>query len=147
MAKRALAFGMRVIAYDPFLTDARARQLGIELALDLDAVYRAADFITVHLPVTAETRGILNAEAFAKMKPGVRLINCARGEIVDEPDLVAALESGRVAGAALDVFVTEPLAADHRFRSLPNVVLTPHLGASTEEAQGKRNAVSKWRRS
>ncbi|MBL9174612.1 MAG: phosphoglycerate dehydrogenase, partial [Verrucomicrobiales bacterium] len=137
VAKRALAFGMRVIAYDPFLTDARARQLGIELALDLDAVYRAADFITVHLPVTAETRGILNAEAFAKMKPGVRLINCARGEIVEESDLVAALESGRVAGAALDVFVTEPLAADHRLRGLPNVVLTPHLGASTEEAQEK----------
>lgn len=137
VAKRALAFGMRVIAYDPFLTDARARQLGIELALDLDAVYRAADFITVHLPVTPETRGILNADAFARMKPGVRLINCARGEIVAEADLVAALESGRVAGAALDVFVTEPLAADHRLRGLPNVVLTPHLGASTEEAQEK----------
>jgi len=137
VAKRALAFGMRVVAYDPFLTDARARQLGIELALDMDAVFRTSDFITVHLPVTPETRGLLNAAAFARMKPGVRLVNCARGEILNEEDLVAALESGRVGGAALDVFITEPLPADHRLRSLPNVVLTPHLGASTEEAQEK----------
>jgi D-3-phosphoglycerate dehydrogenase len=137
VAKRALAFGMRVVAYDPFLTDARARQLGIEAVSDPDGVYREADFITVHMPVTPETRGMLNAASFAKMKPGVRIVNCARGEIIDESDLVAALESGRVAAAALDVFVVEPLPADHPLRKLPNVVLTPHLGASTEEAQEK----------
>ncbi len=137
VGKRALAFGMRVVAYDPFLSDARAKSLGFEGASDPDAVYRQADFITVHLPVTAETRGLINAESIAKMKPGVRLINCARGEIINEIDLLAALESGRVAGAALDVFVTEPLPPEHKFRTLPNVVLTPHLGASTEEAQEK----------
>lgn len=137
VGKRALAFGMRVVAYDPFLTDGRAKQLGFELAIDPDAVYREADFITVHMPVTNETRGMINAESIARMKPGVRLINCARGEIVNEPDLVAALESGKVGGAALDVFAAEPLAADHKFRTLPNVVLTPHLGASSEEAQEK----------
>lgn len=137
VAKRALAFGMRVVAYDPFLTEARARQLGIEMVTDLDAVYREADFITVHMPVTDQTRNMLNAESFAKMKPGVRIVNCARGEIVKEDDLAAALQSGRVGGAALDVFVTEPLAAEHPFRKLANVVLTPHLGASTEEAQEK----------
>ncbi len=137
VAKRALAFGMRVVAYDPFLTDARARSLGLESASDPDGVYREADFITVHMPVTPETRGMLNAEAFSRMKPGVRIVNCARGEIVNEADLVAALSSGRVAGAALDVFMVEPLAADHPLRTLPNVILTPHLGASTEEAQEK----------
>lgn len=137
VAKRALAFGMRVVAYDPFLTDARARQIGIEAVSDPDGVYREADFITVHMPVTQETRGMLNAEAFSKMKPGIRIVNCARGEIVHEPDLVAALTSGRVGSAALDVFASEPIAADHPLRALPNVVLTPHLGASTEEAQEK----------
>ena len=137
VAKRALAFGMRVLAYDPFLTESRARQLGVELATDLDVIYRESDFITVHMPVTPETRGMLNTTAFAKMKPGVRIVNCARGEIIAEADLVTALESGRVASAALDVYITEPLAADHRLRSLPNVILTPHLGASTEEAQEK----------
>ncbi len=137
VGKRALAFGMRVVAYDPFLTDSRAKQLGFELAIDPDAVYREADFITVHMPVTNETRGMINAESIAKMKPGVRIINCARGEIVNEADLVAGLQSGRVGGAGLDVFCVEPLAADHPFRSLPNVVLTPHLGASSEEAQEK----------
>jgi len=137
VAKRALAFGMRVVAYDPFLNDARARALGIEAVSDPDGVYREADFITVHMPVTAETRGMLNSDAFARMKPGVRIVNCARGEIINEADLVTALQSNRVGSAALDVFVVEPLAADHPFRTLPNVVLTPHLGASTEEAQEK----------
>jgi D-3-phosphoglycerate dehydrogenase len=137
VAKRALAFGMRVVAYDPFLNEARARQLGVEQALDPDVVYRESDFITVHMPVTSETRGMLNSGAFAKMKPSVRIVNCARGEIVNETDLVAALESGRVGAAALDVFSVEPLPADHKLRTLPNVVLTPHLGASTEEAQEK----------
>ncbi|NBP25176.1 MAG: phosphoglycerate dehydrogenase, partial [Proteobacteria bacterium] len=137
VAKRALAFGMRVLAYDPFLTEVRARQLGVELVADTDAIYRSSDFITVHMPVTPDTRGMINSESIAKMKPGVRIVNCARGEIVNEPDLIAGLESGKVAGAALDVFASEPLAADHKFRTLPNVVLTPHLGASTEEAQEK----------
>jgi D-3-phosphoglycerate dehydrogenase / 2-oxoglutarate reductase len=137
VSKRGLAFGMRVLAYDPFLTEQRAKQLGVELVGDLDSVYRAADFITVHMPVTDQTRGMLNADAFAKMKPGVRIVNAARGEIVNEKDLAAALESKKVGGAALDVFAEEPLAAEHPFRKLPNVVLTPHLGASTKEAQEK----------
>jgi D-3-phosphoglycerate dehydrogenase len=137
VAKRALAFGMKVVAYDPYLTEDRAKAIGAEFAESLDAVYRAADFITVHMPVTTETKHMLNAAAFAKMKPGVRVVNCARGEIIVEADLIAALESGKVAGAALDVFAAEPLPADHPFRKQPNLILTPHLGASTEEAQEK----------
>ncbi len=137
VARRAVAFGMRVLAYDPFLTEARARQLGVELVPDVDGIYAASDFITVHMPVTDQTRGMLNAEAFARMKPGVRIVNCARGEIIAEDDLIAALQSKKVAGAALDVFSVEPLPAEHPFRKLPNVVLTPHLGASTGEAQEK----------
>jgi D-3-phosphoglycerate dehydrogenase / 2-oxoglutarate reductase len=137
VAKRALAFGMRVVAYDPFLTEARAKALGFEMAAEVDHVYRAADFITVHMPVTDQTRDMLNADAFAKMKPGVRIVNCARGEIIHEADLLAALDSGKVAGAALDVFTVEPLPADHPFRKHPKIILTPHLGASTAEAQEK----------
>ncbi len=137
VAKRARAFGMRVIAYDPYLTEDRAKALGAEFADSVDDVYRAADFITVHMPVTPETKHMLNAAAFSKMKPGVRLVNCARGEIIAENDLIAALESGKVAGAALDVFAVEPLPADHPYRKQPNVILTPHLGASTQEAQEK----------
>lgn len=137
VAKRAIAFGMRVIGYDPFLTEARAKALGIELASELDAVYRESDFITVHMPVTEQTKNMLNTAAFAKMKPGVRIVNCARGEIIVENDLIAALDSGKVAAAALDVFIVEPLAADHPFRKHPNLILTPHLGASSEEAQEK----------
>jgi D-3-phosphoglycerate dehydrogenase len=137
IAKRAVAFGMKVLAYDPFLTDARARALGIQMAPDLDALYRDADFITVHMPVTDQTRGMLNAAAFAKMKPKVCIVNCARGEIIAENDLLAALDSGKVAAAAIDVFATEPLPADHPFRKHPAITLTPHLGASTHEAQEK----------
>jgi D-3-phosphoglycerate dehydrogenase len=137
VAKRALAFGMRVIAYDPYLTEDRAKAIGAEFADSVDDLYRAADFITVHMPVTPETKHMLNAAAFAKMKPGVRLVNCARGEIIVENDLIAALESGKVAGAALDVYSVEPLPADHPFRKQPNLILTPHLGASTGEAQEK----------
>ena len=137
VAKRALAFNMRVVAYDPFLTEARARQLGVELVPEADAIYKAADFITVHMPVTEQTRGMLNADAFTKMKPGVRIVNCARGEIINEKDLIAAVESKKVSGVALDVFAVEPLPADHPFRKLPNILLTPHLGASTSEAQEK----------
>ncbi len=137
VAKRALAFGMRVIAYDPYLTEDRAKAIGAEFADSVDDLYRAADFITVHMPVTPETKHMLNAAAFAKMKPGVRLVNCARGEIIVENDLIAALESGKVASAALDVYSVEPLPADHPFRKQPNLILTPHLGASTQEAQEK----------
>src|SRR5215471_5557813 len=137
VSKRAVAFGMRVIAYDPFLTEARARSLGIQLAADLDDVYRDADFITVHMPVTEQTRGMLNASAFAKMKPKVCVVNCARGEIIIENELLAALNSGKVAATALDVYATEPLPAEHAFRKHPAVTLTPHLGASTTEAQEK----------
>ncbi len=137
VARRALAFGMQVVGYDPFLTEERAKALGIELVADLDDVYRDADFITVHMPVTDQTRGMLNAAAFARMKPKVCLVNCARGEIIVENDLVAALDSGKVAAAALDVFATEPLPAEHPFRKHPGITLTPHLGASTSEAQEK----------
>lgn len=137
VAKRALAFGMHVVAYDPYLTEERARAIGAEFASEVDQVYRQADFITVHMPVTKETKDMLNATSFAKMKPGVKIVNCARGEIVAEADLIAALESNKVAGAALDVFAVEPLPADHPYRKQPNLILTPHLGASTNEAQEK----------
>jgi D-3-phosphoglycerate dehydrogenase len=137
VAKRALAFGMKVLAYDPFLTDARAKALGVELVGELDAVYRDADFLSVHMPVTEQTRGMLNAAAFAKMKPRVCIVNCARGEIIVEADLLAALDSGKVAAAALDVYSVEPLPEDHPFRKHPGITLTPHLGASTVEAQEK----------
>jgi D-3-phosphoglycerate dehydrogenase / 2-oxoglutarate reductase len=137
VAKRAIAFGMRVIAYDPYLTEERAKAIGAGFADSVDQIYTSADFITVHMPVTPETKNMLNATAFTKMKPGVKIVNCARGEIISENDLIAALESGKVAGAALDVFSVEPLAADHPFRKQPNLILTPHLGASTEEAQEK----------
>src|SRR5512137_1608304 len=137
VARRALAFGMSVVGYDPFLTEERAKALGIELLADLDDVYRDADFITVHMPVTDQTRGMLNAAAFAKMKPKVCLVNCARGEVIVENDLLAALDSGKVAAAALDVYATEPLPAEHPFRKHPAITLTPHLGASTREAQEK----------
>src|SRR5271157_3251882 len=137
VAKRALCFGMKVLGYDPFLTEARAKALGVQLVADLDDVYRNADYITVHMPVTDQTRGMLNTAAFAKMKPKVCVVNCARGEIIVENDLLAALDSGKVAAAALDVFATEPLPADHPFRKHPAITLTPHLGASTHEAQEK----------
>jgi D-3-phosphoglycerate dehydrogenase / 2-oxoglutarate reductase len=137
VAKRAIAFGMRVMAYDPYLTEERAKAIGAEFAASLDGVYLNSDFITVHMPVTKETKEMLNAAAFAKMKPGVKIVNCARGEIISETDLIAALESGKVAGAALDVFAVEPLPADHPYRKQANLILTPHLGASTEEAQEK----------
>src|SRR5258706_972058 len=138
VARRAVAFGMKVLGYDPFLTESRARALGIELELDLDEVYRAADFITVHMPVTDPTRGMLNAAAFARMKPKVSIVNCARGEILEEKDLLAALESGKGAAAALDVVAEEPLPAEHPFGKHPKIVLTPHLGAGTREAEEKR---------
>jgi D-3-phosphoglycerate dehydrogenase len=136
VAKRAVTFGMKVIAYDPFLTEARAREIGVQL-MDLDNVYRDSDFITVHMPATEQTRGMLNTAAFTKMKPKVRIVNCARGEIIVENDLLAALDSGKVSAAALDVYSIEPLPENHPFRKHPGITLTPHLGASTKEAQEK----------
>jgi D-3-phosphoglycerate dehydrogenase len=137
VAKRGLAFGMRVVGYDPFLTESRAKALGIELVTELDSLYRDADFITVHMPVTDQTRGMLNSAAFARMKPKVCIVNCARGEIIVETDLLAALDSGKIGAAALDVYSEEPLPADHPFRKHAGITLTPHLGASTGEAQEK----------
>lgn len=134
VARRAIAFGLRVLAYDPYLTLSRASALQVEMA-ELDELYARSDFITVHMPMTAETKGMLNTAAFAKMKKGVRILNCARGGIVNEADLLAALQSGQASGAALDVYETEPPAADFPLRALPQVIMTPHLGASTEEAQ------------
>ncbi len=135
VARRAIAFGMNVIAFDPYLVQSRARSLQVELADDLAALLTRADFITVHMPMTAETKNILNATTLAQCKKGVRIINCARGGLVEEAALFAALQSGQVGGAALDVYEKEPPADDLPFRALPNVVLTPHLGASTSEAQ------------
>ena len=133
VADRALGLKMKVIAYDPFLSADRALKLGVE-KVDLDELWRRADFITLHTPLTEKTRNIVNAETLARMKRGVRLINCARGELVDDAALAAALKSGHVAGAALDVFREEPATQSVLF-GLPNVVCTPHLGASTMEAQ------------
>jgi len=135
VARRAIAFGMNVVAYDPYLVQSRARSLQVELVDDLASLLTRADFITVHMPMTPETKNILNAKTLAQCKKGVRIVNCARGGLVEEAALLAALQSGQVGGAALDVYEKEPPADDLPFRSLPNVVLTPHLGASTAEAQ------------
>lgn len=134
VAERARAFGMRVIAYDPFLSEARTKALGVE-PVGIDAALAEADFITLHLPSTDETRGFFNRERLAQLKPGCRLVNCARGDVVVERDLLEALDAGSLAAAALDVFEHEPLAADSPLRAHPSIVLTPHLGASTREAQ------------
>lgn len=133
VAERALGLKMRVLAFDPFLSEDRARDLGVEKA-DLDDVLSKADFITLHTPMTDQTRGMIDAAALAKCKPGVRIVNCARGGLVVEADLAAALKSGQVAGAAFDVFTEEPAKANPLFGA-PNFVATPHLGAATEEAQ------------
>ena len=133
VARRALAFNMRVLAYDPFLGAPAAQALGVELA-DLPEVLRQADFLTLHPPLTAETTGLVRAETIAQMKDGVRIVNCARGGIVNEADLHAALVSGKVAGAALDVFAQEPITDSPLF-GLPTFIATPHLGAASEEAQ------------
>ena len=135
VAQRALAFGMSVLAYDPYITADQARQAGGELR-DLDSLLADSDFISLHLPRTPETENLLDAAAFGKVKPGVRIINASRGGIIDEEALAAAIRSGRVAGAALDVYATEPLVGGPLVE-LPQVVLTPHLGASTAEAQDK----------
>jgi len=135
VAKRAVAFGMKVLAYDPYLTPARAEALQVELVKDVDQLYPAVDFLTVHMPMTEETKGMVNAAAFGRMKRGVRVLNCARGGIVNEADLLKALDSGQVAGAGLDVYEIEPLPKDSLLRAHPGIVMTPHLGASTDEAQ------------
>jgi D-3-phosphoglycerate dehydrogenase len=134
VATRARAFGMNVLAYDPYFTQEAARELDIEMA-PLDDVLGHSDFITVHTPLTDETRGIINAAAIDKMKPGVRLINCARGGLIDERALAEAIRAGKVAGAALDVFETEPTPPHNPLLALDEVITTPHLGASTTEAQ------------
>jgi len=134
VAERARAFGMKIIGHDPFIAPEQARDLEIEVA-PLDEVFARADFLTVHTPLTAETRGIIGPEAFKKMRQGVRVINCARGGLVDEAALYEAIKSGIVAGAALDVFEQEPPPTDHPLLSLDQVIATPHLGASTTEAQ------------
>src|SRR5258707_15463096 len=129
VARRAIAFGMQVLAYDPYLSLSRAKTLQVELIEQLDDIYGRVDFLTVHMPLSDETKGMLNAAAFAKMKKGVRVLNCARGGIINEADLLAALNSGQVAGAALDVYEVEPLAKDSPLRAHPNIIMTPHLGA------------------
>lgn len=134
VAQRARALEMQVVGYDPFLSEERAREHGIELHRDVDEIVRVADYLTVHTPLTDETRGIIDAQRLAAMPKGARIINCARGGIIDEPDLADAIESGHIAGAAIDVFTQEP-PADRRLIELPQVLSTPHLGASTDEAQ------------
>ena len=133
VADRALGLKMKVVAFDPFLGEERAKEIGVE-KVELDELLKRADFITLHTPMTDQTRGIIDAAAIAKTRPGVRIINCARGGLVVEADLKAALKSGHVAGAALDVFESEP-AKDNPLFGMENLVCTPHLGASTDEAQ------------
>ena len=135
LSRRAIAFGMRVIAYDPYLSATRARTLQVELVEELDDLLARADFLTLHTPLTSETHHLLDAARLAKLKHGARVINCARGGLIDENALAAALQDRHIAAAALDVFEIEPLPDDSPLRSAPNLVLTPHLGASTAEAQ------------
>ena len=139
VARRALGLGMHVVAYDPYVAAERFRELGAEQVETPEDVYAAADFLTLHLPLTAETRGSVGAAAFAAMRPGVRIVNAARGPLVDEEALLAALKSGQVAGAALDVFDSEPYTGP--LLELDNVVVTPHLAASTGEAQDRAGVI------
>jgi D-3-phosphoglycerate dehydrogenase len=136
VAQRCNAFGMRLVAFDPYVSADRAHQLGVELVGTLEELVGTADFLTIHLPKTNETMGLIDAELLAKAKPGLRLVNTARGGIVDEAVLAAAIQAGQIAGAAIDVFATEPTTESPLF-ALPSVVVTPHLGASTTEAQDK----------
>jgi D-3-phosphoglycerate dehydrogenase / 2-oxoglutarate reductase len=135
VAKRAQGFGMTVIGFDPFLAADKALELGIESVARLDDLWSRCDFLSLHTPMTAETRNLIGAREIAMMKPTVRIINCARGGLIDEVALAEALNSGKVAGAAIDVFEPEPPSTDHPLVGHPLVVVTPHLGASTEEAQ------------
>ena len=134
VASRALGLRMKVIAYDPFLTEDRAIELGVE-KVDLDTLLARADFVSLHTPLTDETRNILSRDRLEGAKKGIRIVNCARGGLIDEAALKDCLESGQVAGAALDVFATEPPPKDHPLFGAPNFICTPHLGASTTEAQ------------
>jgi D-3-phosphoglycerate dehydrogenase len=134
VVKRARAFEMRLVAHDPYVTAKIAHDLGVEM-LDLTSLYTASDYITLHVAATPETEGMLSHEAFAAMKPGVRIVNCARGELVDEAALLAAVQSGKVAGAAMDVFSAEPPPAGFPLFATGAVIATPHIGGSTEEAQ------------
>ncbi len=134
VAKRARSFGMKVVAYDPYINAEVTRQLKVEL-VELDELLAQSDFVSLHGALTPETRHLINAQAIAKMKKGARLVNCARGQLIDETALADALQSGHVAGAALDVFSSEPLPADSPLRHAPNLILTPHVAASTIEAQ------------
>ncbi len=134
VASRTRAMGMLIVAYDPFIAPEQARDLEIELA-PLDEVYARADFLTVHTPLTPETRGLIDRDALSKMKKGARIINCARGGLIDEDALYEAIMSGAIGGAALDVFSEEPPPADYKLLQLDQVIVTPHLGASTKEAQ------------
>jgi D-3-phosphoglycerate dehydrogenase len=134
VARRAQAFGMRVLAFDPYLAPSRAKAIQVE-SVTLDELLAQSDYITVHMPLTDDTHYMIDEAAFDKAKKGLRIFNCARGGIIKESALIAALKSGKVAAAGLDVFEDEPLAKESELRSLPNVVLTPHLGASTAEAQ------------
>ncbi|QHW30220.1 phosphoglycerate dehydrogenase [Paenibacillus rhizovicinus] len=134
VAKRAKAFGMEIWGYDPFLTEERAEKMGVRLS-SVDDIVRNADFMTVHTPLTPETRHMISRPQFEVMKKGMRIVNCARGGIIDELALVEAADQGIVAGAAFDVFEVEPPAADHPFLKHPKIIVTPHLGASTVEAQ------------
>jgi len=133
VARRVSTFEMKVVAYDPYIAPERAARLGIELG-DLESIWECADYVTVHTPMTPETRGLIGAQELAKMKDGVRIINCARGGIIDENALADAIEAGKVAGAAVDVYPEEP-PTNRRLIELPQVVATPHIGASTQEAQ------------
>jgi len=139
VAQRALAFGLQLIAYDPYVSPDRSRQLGIQLRDTVEEVVAEADFLTIHVAKTKETMGLIHADLLAKAKPGLRIVNCARGGIVDEQALYDAVVAGQVAGAALDVFVEEPTTSSPLF-GLPQVIVTPHLGASTAEAQDKAGA-------
>ncbi|MDD5655548.1 MAG: phosphoglycerate dehydrogenase, partial [Candidatus Omnitrophica bacterium] len=134
VAKRSLSFGMKILAYDPFLSREVAESLGIEV-VELKDLFERADYITVHTPLTEETRHMISTQQFALMKKGVRVMNCARGGIIDEAALLIAVKEGKVAGAALDVCEQEPVSPDNELLKLDNVIITCHLGASTEEAQ------------
>jgi D-3-phosphoglycerate dehydrogenase len=139
VARRAGGLGMRIVSYDPFVSPERFRELGVERLETPEDVYAVSDFLTLHLPLTQETRGSLDANAFARMREGVRIVNAARGELLDEAALVDALEAGKVAGAALDVFSVEPYSGP--LLEFDNVVVTPHLAASTDEAQDRAGVI------
>ena len=141
VATRARALGMQIVAYDPYVTVERMGELGVDGAVTIEAALEAADVVSLHLPVNDATRGLIDSTRLALLKPGALLVNAARGALIDEAALVAALESGQLGGAALDVFSKEPLAADSPLRTAPNLVLTPHLAGSTAEAQDRAGVV------